>query len=128
VSELKSEYKTQQASFEPLGQAIGTAITNAPKETNSQIATAFNSLGTRVSAEAAAIRKLKSPSQFKGQLSQLSTDFSTVAADLHAVASAATAGNATTARTSAEKLVLDAAKLKQLDNTLTQKLGLPASG
>jgi hypothetical protein len=128
VSQFKDEYKGQQASFQKLKLAVVGAITNAPKETNSQIATNFNSVGGQVAAEAAALHKLNVPSKYKGDLNQLAGAFSAVSSDLKAVASAASAGNASAARTSAEKLVLDVQKLRAQDATLRQALGLPASG
>jgi outer membrane murein-binding lipoprotein Lpp len=128
VSQFKTEYKTQKATFEQLGTDIAQAITSAPKQSNTEIATAFNTLGTRSTAQADALRKMKVPSQFKTQVNGLATDFDTVASDLHSVGSAATASNGNAAKTAAEKLVIDAGKLKQVDTTLTQKLGLPASG
>ena len=128
VSQFKTEYQAQKTTFEQLGTDIAKAITSAPKQTNTAIATSFNSLGTRATAQAAAIRKLKVPSQFKGQVNSLATDFDTVASDLHSVGSAATAANGSEAKSAAEKLVLDAEKLKQVDTTLSKKLGLSTSG
>jgi hypothetical protein len=128
VSQFRAQFGDQKASFQALGLAVASAIANAPKQTNTEIADNFSSLATRATAQAAALRKLSAPSNYKSQLGQLATDFDTVASDLKAVSGAASAGNPANARSSAEKLVLDAAKLKSADTALTQALGLAASG
>jgi hypothetical protein len=128
LSTFKSDYSAQKAQFTTLGKDLASAITSAPKETNSTLATEFQALSTRASAQAANLRKLNVPSKYKAEVSSLATSFDTIGSDLHAVAAAAASGNADAAKSAAEKLVEDAAALKTTDKTLTQQLGLPQSG
>lgn len=127
LSAFKSGYSAQKTQFTALGKALASAITSAPKETNGALATEFQSLSTRATAQAASLRKLNAPSKYKSELDSLASSFDTIAGDLHAVSTAATQGNASAAKSAAEKLVQDAATLKTTDTKLSQQLGLPQS-
>ena len=61
-------------------------------------------------------------------LAQLTTSFAAVAADLTAIASAATNGDPPAAKAATEKLVQDAARVKAHDTALTKSLGLSQTG
>jgi hypothetical protein len=127
LSSFKSGYQKQKAQFTSLGTDLGTAITSAQSKTDAQIATEFSALSSRTSQTALQLQKLNPPSKYKQQLNALIGDFNVVAADLASIASAGTAHNASAAKSAAEKLVSDAAKVKAADRSLTASLGLPQS-
>ena len=125
LSSYKSGFQVQKTSFRQLGSDLGQAISTAPQRSNSQLATEFATLTQRATAQAAGLRKLNPPSKYKPQNDTLAADFDTVAADLKAIATAASTNNGTAARTDSTKLVRDAAQLKSVDVGLTGALGLP---
>jgi hypothetical protein len=127
LSKFKSGYAADKTAFSQLGTDLASAITSAPKESNSTLATAFASLSTRATQQADNLRKLDPPSKYKDELNSLAASFDTIAGDLKAVSTAATKADATAAKSAAEKLVKDSVALKATDTKLTQQLGLPAS-
>jgi hypothetical protein len=127
LSKFKSGYSADKTQLTKLGTDLGTAITNANKKTNAELATEFQSLSTGVSKEATALRKLQPPSGYKSEFNKLTTSLGAVATDLHAISTAATAGDTASARTATTQLLKDAGDVKSADTAVSTKLGLKKS-
>jgi hypothetical protein len=128
LSAFKSGYGAEKAQFNQLGRDLQTVLQTAGKKTDVQLGSEFSGLAARASQQAVALRKLDPPGKFKSQRDQLATDFDTVAADLSAISTAASAHNGATARAATIKLVSDSGSLKAVDQSLTSALGLSQSG
>ena len=121
----KKDFQNQKAQFTQLGRDLANTIQTANGKSNSQIASEFAGLATRANTTASNLRKLKPPSNYKSQNEQLASDFNTVAADLSSISTAASSNNGQSARAGTQKLLQDAATLRQADRSLTASLGLP---
>jgi hypothetical protein len=127
LSTFKSDYSADKTELTTLGNNLGTAISTANHKTNAQLATEFQSLSTSISQESAKLKKLQPPSAYKSEVDALTTSLAAVATDLHDISTAATAGDATKARTATTQLLKDAGAVKTADTALTTKLGLKKS-
>ncbi len=125
LSAFKSGFQTEKAQFQQLGRDLQSALGAAKGQTDVQLASEFTGLAGRASQQAASLRTLNPPSKYKSQRDQLAADFDTVAADLRAIAAAATGHNGPAARSATLKLVSDAGSLKSVDSSLSSSLGLP---
>ena len=127
LSAFKAGYNAARVSATQFGADLGRAIQTAPQRTNSELATEFQQLSTRATREATQLRRLDPPAKYRTQLGQVIAGFGTVRSDLHAISVAASAGDVTSARNGAVKLVNDVAHTRTLDRALTAKLGLRQS-
>ena len=128
VSSFKSAYAAEKVKFSLLGSDLAKAVEGARSKSNAQLATEFQALSVRAAQQAARLANLHPPAKYMNDLAQLTTSFAAVAADLTAIASAATNGDPPAAKAATEKLVQDAARVKAHDTALTKSLGLSQTG
>jgi len=128
VSGFKSAYAAEKVKFRQLGSDLAKAVEGARSKSNAQLATEFQALSVRAAQQAARLANLHPPAKYMNDLAQLTTSFAAVAADLTAIASAATNGDPPAAKAATEKLVQDAARVKAHDTALTKSLGLSQTG
>ena len=127
TAEFKAEFTAQKAKLKSLGQDVGTAVSTAPKKTNTAIMTEFQSLASRATTLAGSLGQLSVPTQYKAELATLESSITQVAGALHSIEAAAAANDAPAAKAAAETLVADAEQVKSADNALSSKLGLPVT-
>ena len=125
VVAFKAAFKSYEKQSAPIGPAFGKALTTASKKTNSQIASDFGALATRVAATGAEVRKLPAPAQYSAQVSKLAGNFDIVAADLANISHDATVGDASSAQKATVKVIKDVTALRAVDAQLRKALGLP---
>jgi hypothetical protein len=128
VSGFKIAYAAEKVKFSQLGSDLGKAVEGAGSKSNAQLATEFHALSVRAAQQAARLANLRPPAKYANDLAQLTTSFAAVASDLTAIATAATNGAPTAAKSATEQLVRDAAKVKAHDTALTTALGLRSQG
>jgi hypothetical protein len=128
LSNFKTGFKNDKATFRQLGLDLQKAITSAQSKTDAQLATEIGALASRASQQASAIAKLNPPAKYKADTQKLTAGFRAVAADLRAISAAAVKHDAAKAKRATETLLADAAKVKTSDDAITTGLGLPVNG
>jgi hypothetical protein len=111
-------------SFQALGVILGKLLQAAPKLSNARLASDFTAMAQAIAAQQTALAKIVPPAQYTGPYDDLIATFSPVAVDLGSIAADARTGNATSATSDTEKLIRDAAKLKNAERALAKTLGL----
>lgn len=124
LSSFKTGFSADKAVFKALGVDLGTAISGAASKTDAQLATQFSALASRAAQQAKTIGKLNPPAKYKTQVGTLVVAFNATAADLTAISAAAAAHNVTAAEAATKKLLVDAAKVKSSDDSISKALGL----
>jgi len=128
VSGFKSAYAAEKVKFSQLGSDLAKSVEGAGSKSNAQLATEFQALSIRAAQQAARLANLHPPAKYANTLAQLTASFAAVASDLTTIATAATNGDPTAAKSATEKLVRDAARVKAHDTALTKALGLSQTG
>jgi hypothetical protein len=128
VGAFRSAFVVEKTRFSRLGSDLQKAVESAASTSNAQIAAEFQALSARAAQQAVRLAKLDPPAKYRKDLAQLTAAFAAVAADLSAIATAATRGEPQTARSATIKLVRDATQVKAHDKALTAALGLPQTG
>jgi hypothetical protein len=126
-SSFRSAFAANKTALTALGNDVGSDVTHARGQTDLSLASQFSALATRATAEVATLRALKAPDKFKAPLGTLADGVAKAADDIHSIAAAANAHDATAAKTATESLVLDATAVKSADNALSAQLGLPTT-
>jgi hypothetical protein len=127
VSSFKAAFAAEKAQLKVLGTDVGTAVEGAAKQTDTALASQFQSLASRATALAGSLGQLSAPAQYKAELAALQSSVTQVAGALHSFEAAAAAHDAAAAKAAVETLVADAQQVKSTDNALSAKLGIPTS-
>ncbi len=123
--EFKTGLASSQREFRRLGTDIARDITGAGSKTDAQLAKEFGGLATRAGQQAAQLAALTAPARYTRRMSSLVAGFHAIKADLSKISTAATDHDASSARTATRSLLIDAAKIKTADTSLSKDLGLP---
>jgi hypothetical protein len=126
-SSLKTAFAANKVVLTALGNDVSAGVTHARGQTDLALASQFSALSTRATAEVAALKALKAPTKFNAPLTALEDAVSKAGDDLHSIAAAANAHDATSAKTATESLILDSRVAKSTDNALSAQLGLPTA-
>jgi hypothetical protein len=124
TSQFKSGYNAVRGQLNQTGQAIATEIQQAPKQTDAQVAAQFHSLATQFSSQLGKLKALKPPASVSSDWNNVTNSATKLAADLNAIASAATTHNTAAAQQAGAALAADAQALTQALTPVKQKLGL----
>ncbi|HST55510.1 MAG TPA: hypothetical protein VLJ42_06405 [Solirubrobacteraceae bacterium] len=127
ISTFTSEFRTQKAALGALGKDVGAAVQGARHQTDSALTQQFQGLASRATALAGTLGQLNAPTQYKSDLSALQSSITQVAGTLNSIEAAAAAHDANAAKAGGEAIVANAQQVKNIDNTLSAKLGLPTS-
>lgn len=126
VGQFKQQFAAQKAQFRQVGKDLAVAIGQADHSTDAQIQAKFASLADRTASSATALRSLKAPAQYQGEVSQLASDFDAVSGDLRKISSSAGSHDAAGAKSATVSLIKHSAALKAVDTRLSSQLGLPS--
>jgi hypothetical protein len=125
TSQFKQQFAAQKTQFRQLGLDAQQALLTANGKSDTALGRQFSALSGRATTTASDLRRLKSPSQYQGEVSQLAAAFDTVATDTKAISGAAAAHDATAARAATARFVQDAGRVKTVDDRISRQLGLP---
>ncbi len=126
--DFKTGLATTQQAFRKLGTDIAKDITGAGTKTDTQLAKEFGGLATRAGQQATQLAALKAPARYTQRMTNLVAGFHAIKIDLAKISTAATQHDATSAETATRSLLVDAAKIKTADTSLSKDLGLPPAG
>jgi hypothetical protein len=124
TTQFKSGYNAVRGQLNQTGQAIATEIQQAPKQTDAQVAANFHNLAGQFSSQLAKLKALKPPANVSSDWNNVTNAATKLAADLNAIASAATTHNTAAAQQAGASLAADAQALTQSLTPVKQKLGL----
>jgi hypothetical protein len=113
AADAKAAYASARAQIVGLGGSIGAAIGAASRETDVQLASAFDALATRGRAAVATLDALRVPGSLAAKRDALRNALEKGVGDLVDIASAARASDASAARTAAEQLISDSRTIRQ---------------
>lgn len=124
TAQFKSGYNAMRTPLNQTGQAIATELTKAPKQTDAQVQSSFQSLAQRFGSQVSQLGKLKPPANVQNQWNKVIHAASTIEADLVAVATAARTHNAKLAQSAGASLAKNAEALTAAVAPIKAKLGL----
>ena len=125
--DFKPGFAASQKDFRTLGADIAKDITAAGSKTDTQLAKEFTGLSTRAGQQATQLAALKPPVKYRKRMTNLIAGFHGLKTDLSRISTAATQHDASGAETATRSLLVDAAKIKTADTSLSKDLGLPAA-
>lgn len=125
--DFKTGFAASQKDFRTLGTDIAKDITAAGSKTDTQLAKEFTGLSTRAGQQATQLAALKPPVKYTKRVTSLIAGFQGLTTDLSRISTAATQHDASGAETATRSLLVDAAKIKTADTSLSKDLGLPAA-
>jgi len=125
---FKKGAKAATAETTKIGNDLGTAIQGANKETDAALAATFTSLATRARAVVADLNELETPQESRAEVTALVGALSTGAQDIDAIATAAHAHDASSARSATETLVRDSPAIKAAREALEAEIGSSGAG
>jgi hypothetical protein len=114
--------KAATAETTKIGNDIGTSIQGADKQTDAELAATFTDLASRARAVVADLNALKPPADDKAKVNALVGALGTGAQDLDAIATAARANDASSARAATVTLVKDSPAIKAAKEALDAEL------
>ena len=114
--------KAATAETTKIGDDIGKAIQAAPDETDAALAATFTGLANRARAVVADLNSLEPPTEARPEVNALAAALGTGAQDLDAIATAARANDASSARAATESLVRDSPPIKAAKDALNTEL------
>ena len=123
TANLKTSYESVANQLKQSSQAIGTAIQQAPKQTDAQIAATFHNLATRWQNQLSQLQTLKPPSNLAASFNTVTGAASRVEADLTAIVAAAATHSGAAAKQASASLVTDILSAKAASTVITNKLG-----
>ena len=121
-AEFKSAAKAASAETSKIGDDLGSAIQAADKQTDAELATQFTDLASRARAVVADLNGLKPPDEARAKVNALVSALGTGAQDLDAIATAARANDADSARSATVTLVKDSPAIKSAREALDAEL------
>lgn len=125
---FKTGAKTATAATTKIGEDLGTAIQGADKETDAALAATFTSLATRARSVVADLNALDTPQESRAEVTALVGALTTGAQDIDAIATAARAHDASSARSATETLVRDSPAIKAAREALEAEIGSTGAG
>jgi hypothetical protein len=123
TANFKASYEAVANQLKQTSQAIGTAIQQAPKQTDAQIAATFHGLATRWQNQLSQLQTLKPPSNLATSFNTVTGAASRAEADLTAIVAAAATHNGAAAQQAGASLVTDILSAKAASTVITNKLG-----
>ena len=123
TANFKMSYESAANQLKQSSQAIGTAIQQAPKQTDAQIGAAFHNLASRWQNQLSQLQTLKPPSNLAATFNTVTGAASRVEADLNAIVAAAATHNGAAAQQASASLVTDILSAKAASTVITNKLG-----
>ena len=122
TAKFESGAKAATAETTKIGSDIGTAIQAAPNETDAELAATFTDLASRARAVVADLNALDPPAASRAKVNALVGALGTGAQDLDAIATAARAHDASSARAATETLGRDSPAIKSAKDALDAEL------
>ena len=116
--------KAATAETTKIGNDLGTAIQGASKESDAALAATFTSLAGRARDVVADLNALETPQASRAELTALVGALTTGAQDLDAIATAARAHDASSARSATQTLVQDSPAIKSAKEALEAEIGV----
>jgi hypothetical protein len=123
--DFKTGFATSQKEFRKLGTDIAKDIKGAGAKTDAELAKEFSALAKRADQQATQLAALNAPATYTKRVTSLVAGFHAIKTDLSKISSAATEHDASSAETATRSLLVDAAKIKTADTSLSKALGLP---
>lgn len=112
-----------------IGDDLGTAIQGADKQTDAALAADFTSLASRARGVVGDLNALETPQESRAEVTALVGALTTGAQDLDAIATAARAHDASSARSATQTLVQDSPAIKSAKEALEAEIGAgPGTG
>lgn len=121
---FKTGAKTATEETTKIGDDLGTAIQGADQETDAALAATFTSLATRARGVVADLNALETPQESRAEVTALVGALTTGAQDLDAIATAARAHDASSARSATQTLVQDSPAIKTAKEALEAEIGV----
>lgn len=121
---FKSGATAATAATTKIGTDLGAAIQSASSQTDAQLAATFTDLAARSRAVVADLNALDPPAASRAKVNALVGALSTGAQDLDAIATAARAGDAASAKSATETLVRDSPAIMAAKDALDADLGV----
>jgi hypothetical protein len=122
VAVYRTSAKAATAETTKIGDEIGTSIQAADTQTDAQLAATFTDLASRARAVVADLNALAPPADDKAKVNALVSALGTGAQDLDAIATAARANDASSARSATVTLVRDSPSIKAAKDALDAQL------
>jgi hypothetical protein len=124
TAKFKTGYSSARNELKKTSDAIGTAITKSPSQTDAQIGTTFRALATQWQSELSTLQTLKPPSNLAADLNTVTGAVTRVEADLTAIVAAAATHSESAAEQAGASIVTDITAAESADTTLKNKLGI----
>jgi hypothetical protein len=124
AAKFKTSFSPAVNQFRDISRGIGTAIQQAPSQTDAQIAATFHNLAARWQARLSQLQTLKPPASLAAPFNTLTGAASRVEADLTAIVAAAETHSGAAAKQASASLVTDILTAKSASTTITTKLGI----
>jgi hypothetical protein len=125
---FKTGAKAATAETTKIGDDLGTAIQGADKETDAALAATFTGLASRARGVVADLNALETPQASRAEVTALVGALGTGAQDLDAIATAARANDAASARSATETLIKDSPAIKAAKDALDTELKNTGTG
>jgi hypothetical protein len=124
ATKFKTGFSPVINQFRDISHGIGTAIQQAPSQTDAQIAATFRSLAAHWQARLSQLQTLKPPASVAATFNTLTGAASRAEADLTAIVAAAATHSGAAAKQASASLVTDILTAKAASTTITTKLGI----
>ena len=125
---FKTGAKAATAETTKIGDDLGKAIQGAEEETDAALAATFTSLAGRARGVVDDLNALETPQESRAEVTALVGALTTGAQDLDAIATAARAHDASSARSATETLVRDSPAIKAAKDALDAELKSTGAG
>jgi hypothetical protein len=122
--DFTKEFASINTSLKTLGDEIGTTLTNAPSQTNAQLASAFSGYATQLQTLRTKLDDTSPPGDLKQDVFALSEAMAQAAKDMIAIAGAATAGDPAKAKAATMTFVSDSRELRDARLKLVKATGV----
>ena len=120
---FKTGAKAATTETTKIGEDLGTAIQGADKQTDAALAAEFGRLATRARGVVGDLNALETPQASRAEVTALVGALTTGAQDLDAIATAARAHDASSARSATQTLVQDSPAIKTAKEALESEIG-----
>ena len=126
---FKTGAKAATTETTKIGDDLGEAIQGADKQTDAALAAEFTSLASRARGVVGDLNALETPQESRAEVTALVGALTTGAQDLDAIATAARAHDASSARSATQTLVQDSPAIKTAKEALEAEIGAgPGTG
>jgi len=120
---FKTGAKAATTETTEIGDDLGEAIQGAEKQTDAALAAEFTSLASRARGVVGDLNALETPQESRAEVTALVGALTTGAQDLDAIATAARAHDASSARSATTTLVQDSPAIKTAKEALEEEIG-----